>query len=66
MQPICFLIVPNPVVPILHEIPVVNVAVVVVVVVATVLQLAVEQHVYVIPVPLTKVFVGHVEVSAHE
>ena len=41
-----------------HEIPVV--------VVVTVLQLAVEQHVYVIPVPLSVVLVGHVDVSAHE
>jgi hypothetical protein len=30
------------------------------------LQLAVEQHAYVIPVPLTVVLVGHVDVSAHE
>ena len=30
------------------------------------LQLAVEQHEYVTPVPLTVVLVGHVDVSAHE
>ena len=30
-----------------------------------VLQLSVEQHLYAMPVPLTKVFVGHVDEVAH-
>ena len=44
--------------PTLHEIPVVAVV--------TVLQFAVEQHVYVTPTPLTVVLVGHDVVAAHE
>ena len=47
-----------PLVPTLHEIPVV--------VVKAVLQSAVAQHVYVIPFPLNNVLLGHVDVRRHE
>ena len=42
--------------PTLHEIPLV----------VAVLQLAIEQHIYVVPVPLAVVVVGHVNEVAHE
>ena len=47
-----------PLVPTLHEIPVV--------VVKAVLQLALSQHVYVTPFPLNNVLLGHVDVRRHE